>query len=113
MLVLEWAEPEPVTEAELARNISLRLETAEEEGLMVYRVAEVTAALQDRAYFNRFLNLDLCAALKVLYSNFIHFEGCSKSMGSIDRTRDRGGRRSLHTNEDLGGGPLRCHLLRE
>ena len=61
MLVLEWAEPEPVTEAELARNISLRLETAEEEGLMVYRVAEVTAALQDRAYFNHFLNLDLCA----------------------------------------------------
>ena len=52
MLALEWTEPEPVTEAELARNISLRLDTAEEEGLTVYRVAEVTAALQDRSYFN-------------------------------------------------------------
>ena len=52
MLALEWTEPEPVTEAELARNISLRLDTAEEEGHTVYRVAEVTAALQDRSYFN-------------------------------------------------------------
>ena len=64
MLALEWTDPEPVTEAELARNISLRLDTAEEEGLTVYRVAEVTAALQDRSYFNHLLNLDLCAALK-------------------------------------------------
>ena len=68
MLALEWTDPEPVTEAELARNISLRLDTAEEEGRTVYRVAEVTAALQDRSYFNHLLNLDLCAALKVLYS---------------------------------------------
>ena len=52
MLTLEWTDPEPVTEAELARNISLRLDTAEEEGRTVYRVAEVTAALQDRSYFN-------------------------------------------------------------
>ena len=64
MLALEWTDPEPVTEAELARNISLRLDTAEEEGRTVYRVAEVTAALQDRSYFNHLLNLDLCAALK-------------------------------------------------
>ena len=65
MLALEWTDPEPVTEAELARNISLRLDTAEEEGRTVYRVAEVTAALQDRSYFDHLLNLDLCdAALK-------------------------------------------------
>ena len=64
MLTLEWTDPEPVTEAELARNISLRLDTAQEEGHTVYRVAEVTAALQDRSYFNHLLNLDLCAALK-------------------------------------------------
>ena len=57
VLALEWTEPEPVTEAGLARNISLRLETAEEEGHTVFRVSEVTAALQDRAYFNHFLNL--------------------------------------------------------
>ena len=63
MLALEWTEPEPVTEAELARNISLRLETAEEEGLVVYRVAEVTAALQDRAYLNHLLHLSIFVLL--------------------------------------------------
>ena len=52
MLALEWTEPEPVTEARLARNISLQLDTSEEEGRTVYRVAEVTAALQDKSYFN-------------------------------------------------------------
>ena len=74
-----------MTEARLARNISLRLDTAEEEGRTVYRVAEVTAALQDRSYFNHLFNLDLCdAALKyyIVYYNFIHFEGGGKSMGS-------------------------------